>query len=118
MTTRKTLDELRAEDAANPEFQAAYAEAHLRFRLGEAVRLRREELGWTQSHLAERAGMRQPAIARFEAGGTTPTLPVLERIAEALGLRLSIELKAVPDAAGVTVRPHSRPDPAARNATG
>jgi transcriptional regulator with XRE-family HTH domain len=48
--------------------------------------------------------MRQPAIARFEAGGTTPTLPVLERIAAALGLRLTVELKAVPEAAAVTVR--------------
>jgi hypothetical protein len=29
--------------------------------------------------LTERAGMTQPGIARFEAGGTTPTLPLLER---------------------------------------
>ena len=118
MTTRRKLDDLRAQDVANPEFQAAYAEARLRFKLGEAVRLRREELGWTQSHLAQRAGMRQPAIARFEAGGTTPTLSVLERIAEALGLQLSVELKAVPDAAAVTVRPNGHQDPAARTATG
>ncbi|MEY9895001.1 HTH-type transcriptional regulator/antitoxin HipB [Catenulispora sp. MAP5-51] len=105
MTSRKTLSDLREENAANPEFQAAYAETRLRFELGEAVRTRREELGWSQSELAERAGMRQPAVARFEAGGTTPTLPVLERMAVALGLRLSVELKAVPGAAAVKVRP-------------
>lgn len=103
MTSRRTLSDLRYENAANPEFQTAYAEARLRFNLGEAVRARREELGWSQTQLAERAGMRQPAIARFEAGGTTPTLPVLERIAVALGLRLSVELKAVPDAAAAKV---------------
>jgi transcriptional regulator with XRE-family HTH domain len=52
----------------------------------------REQRGWTQTELAERAGMTQPAMARFEAGGTTPTLPVLERIAAALQMHLSITL--------------------------
>ena len=30
--------------------------------------------------------MTQPAVARFEAGGTVPTIPVLERLAHALDL--------------------------------
>jgi HTH-type transcriptional regulator / antitoxin HipB len=34
--------------------------------------------------------MTQPGVARFEAGATTPTIPVLERLATALGLRLTI----------------------------
>ena len=100
---RSNLSDLRARDADNPLFQAAYAQVRFRFTLGEAVRRRREELGWTQSELASRAGMRQPAIVRFEAGGTTPTLPVLERLATALNLQLSVELKALP-AAVVSVR--------------
>jgi HTH-type transcriptional regulator/antitoxin HipB len=44
----------------------------------------------SQRQLAERARMTQPGVARFEAGGTTPTIPVLERLATALGLRLTI----------------------------
>jgi transcriptional regulator with XRE-family HTH domain len=36
--------------------------------------------------------MSQPGVARFEAGGTTPTLPLLERLAEALGLTLTVTL--------------------------
>jgi HTH-type transcriptional regulator/antitoxin HipB len=36
--------------------------------------------------------MTQPGIARFEGGGTTPTLPLLERLAAALGLTLQVRL--------------------------
>ena len=68
-----------------PEVAAAYEQIRLRYELAEAVRVRREELGWSQRQLAEQAGMRKPGIARFEAGGTTPTLPLLERLAQALG---------------------------------
>ncbi|MFF2085568.1 helix-turn-helix domain-containing protein [Nocardia sp. NPDC058176] len=65
----------------------------MRFELGAAVRNRREELGLTQSELATRAGLRQPAVARFEAGGTMPTIPLLERLAAALELRLRVEFE-------------------------
>ena len=75
-----------------PEAAAAYDQAGLRYELAEAIRARREELGWSQRQLAERAGMTQPGVARFEAGGTTPTLPLLERLASALGLTLTISL--------------------------
>jgi HTH-type transcriptional regulator/antitoxin HipB len=75
-----------------PEAAAAHEQAKLRYELAEAVRARREELGLSQRQLAERAGMTQPGVARFEAGGTTPTLPLLERLASALGLTLTISL--------------------------
>jgi transcriptional regulator with XRE-family HTH domain len=38
--------------------------------------------------------MTQSAMARFEAGGTIPTLQVLEKIAAALQMKLSVELTA------------------------
>jgi transcriptional regulator with XRE-family HTH domain len=75
-----------------PGVAEAYEQTRLRFELAEAVRTRRVELGWSQRQLAERAGMTQPGVARFEAGGTTPTIPVLERLAGALGLRLTVAL--------------------------
>ena len=34
--------------------------------------------------------MTQPGVARFEGGGTTPTLPLLARLADALGLALNV----------------------------
>ena len=89
---RVSLAEARASRIHRPEVAAAYEHARLRYELAEAIRARREELGWSQRQLAERAGMTQPGIARFEAGGTTPTLPLLERLASALGLTLTVSL--------------------------
>ncbi|MED7927475.1 helix-turn-helix transcriptional regulator [Nonomuraea sp. LP-02] len=80
---------------SRPGAGAGYEAARIRFELGEAVRLRREELGLTQVELAERTGLKQPAVARFEAGGTMPTIPLLERLAEALEMRLSVRFEPV-----------------------
>jgi HTH-type transcriptional regulator / antitoxin HipB len=89
---RVSLAQARAARIGRPEVAAAYEQARLRYELAKAIRARREELGWSQRQLAERAGMTQPGVARFEAGGTTPTLPLLERLASALGLTLTISL--------------------------
>jgi ribosome-binding protein aMBF1 (putative translation factor) len=89
---RISLADARAARAGRPEAAATYGQTRLRFELAEAVRERREELGLSQRQLAERAGMTQPGVARFEAGGTTPTLPLLERLAVALGLTLNVSL--------------------------
>jgi len=37
--------------------------------------------------------MTQSSLARFEARGTTPRLPLLERLAAALGLTLAVSLE-------------------------
>lgn len=91
MSDRTSWTELRGElgvDHAHPAYEAA----RIAFELGAEVRALREERGWSQTELANRAGMTQSAMARFEAGGTVPTLPVLERIATALEMRLSVAL--------------------------
>src|SRR5271155_538403 len=89
---RTSLAEARAAGVGRPGVASWYERAGLVFELVGAVRSRREELGLSQRQLAERAGMTQPGIARFEAGGTTPTLPLLERLASALGLTLNVSL--------------------------
>ncbi|WP_445184069.1 helix-turn-helix domain-containing protein [Pseudonocardia sp. Cha107L01] len=58
------------------DLPTAYAAARLAFELGAAVRELRVACKWSQAELAAAAGMTQSAVARFEAGGTTPTLPV------------------------------------------
>ena len=75
-------------------------------RLAEEVRDRRRELGISQAELARRAGMTQPGISRIELGGTTPTLPLLSRLAQAMESDLDIHLS--PERGEFTVRftPH------------
>ncbi|MGF0317948.1 helix-turn-helix domain-containing protein [Nocardia fluminea] len=94
MSERNSWAEKRSAILGRPGAGAAYDAARLRFELGAAVRNRREELGLTQAELASRAGLRQPAVARFEAGGTMPTIPLLERLATALELHLRVEFEA------------------------
>jgi len=52
-----------------------------------------------QGELARLAGMTQSAVARFEAGGTVPTLPVWERLAGALDAELVVQVTPRPQVA-------------------
>jgi transcriptional regulator with XRE-family HTH domain len=78
---------------AEPGAAEAYDAARLAFELGRAVQELRERRGWSQSQLAQASGMTQSAVARFEVGGTVPTLPVLERLAAALDVDLSVSFE-------------------------
>jgi HTH-type transcriptional regulator/antitoxin HipB len=102
------LTDVRRERENTPEVTEVYAAARLRYELGTVVRERREELGWSQTELARRTGMRQPAVARFEAGGTVPTLPLLERIANALGLQLTVQMAPGAERTGAYTVPEER----------
>ncbi len=59
----------------------------------------RSERGLTQQETAERAGTRQPAIARLESGKQSPTLSFLQRVVEALGGKLTIVIEPAEEAA-------------------
>ncbi|MCX4752187.1 helix-turn-helix domain-containing protein [Kitasatospora purpeofusca] len=91
MSDRTSWRAVREEILGRPGAGAAHGAACIRFELGEAVRLRREALGMTQAKLAAACGMQQSAVARFETGGTMPTIVVLERLVSALGMRLTVE---------------------------
>ncbi|MET7422324.1 helix-turn-helix transcriptional regulator [Dactylosporangium sp. NPDC005555] len=99
MSGRGDWSELRSQRMAEPGAAEAYESTKLAFELGRAVRELRERRGWSQTELAQAASMTQSAIARFEAGGTVPTLPVLERLARALDVELAVGFQARPDAA-------------------
>jgi transcriptional regulator with XRE-family HTH domain len=81
---------MRERRMAEPGAAEAYDAARLAFELGRSVRELRERRGWSQTQLAKASGMTQSAVARFEAGGTVPTLIVLERLATALDVSLKV----------------------------
>jgi ribosome-binding protein aMBF1 (putative translation factor) len=93
MGERSDWGALRERRMTEPGAAEVYAATRLAYELGRTVRALREERGWSQSRLAEAAEMTQSAVARFEAGGTVPTLPVLERLAKALGAELVVQLR-------------------------
>lgn len=90
MSDRSDWESLREQRMSEPGAVEEYRATRLAYELGRAVRELREQRDWSQTRLAHAAGMTQSAIARFEAGGTVPTLPVLERIAQALNVELAV----------------------------
>jgi len=71
--------------------------------LGAAVRRLREARGWTQRELAERTGVSQGYIAKLEPASrpdqykssrqTNPSLAILGRLADGLGISIEQLLK-------------------------
>jgi ribosome-binding protein aMBF1 (putative translation factor) len=92
MPDHSSWADLRTRRMDEPGAREAYQAARLAFELGRDVRQLREKRGWSQSELAKAAGMTQSAVARFEAGGTVPTLPVLDRIARAIDADLTVHV--------------------------
>ena len=68
-------------------------------RLGETVRIRRESLGLTQRALAQKLGVEASHIAFIESGRRRPSLKLVGRLADLLGLdRQKLLILAHPEA--------------------
>jgi transcriptional regulator with XRE-family HTH domain len=61
--------------------------------LGIVIKQRRNALKITQPHLAELAKISVNTLYKIERGEGNPTIDVLEKIAEVLGLQLKLEVK-------------------------
>jgi HTH-type transcriptional regulator / antitoxin HipB len=89
-----SYEQVAAARRSRADYREGYEEARRAFLIGRVVRERRLALGLSQTEVAARAGMTQPALSRLEAGGVVPTIPVLERIALALDTELVVTLAA------------------------
>jgi transcriptional regulator with XRE-family HTH domain len=54
--------------------------------LGNTVRRLREAKGWSQEEMAEKAGLHRTYISGIERGIRNPTLTILFKLANALGV--------------------------------
>ncbi|MFM7022385.1 MAG: helix-turn-helix domain-containing protein [Flavobacteriales bacterium] len=61
--------------------------------IGHTIKNRRKELGITQPHLAEIAGISLNSLYKIERGQTNPTLNILEKITEVLGMEIQLNVK-------------------------
>lgn len=64
--------------------------------LGEAIKNRRKELDITQPHIAELAQISVNTLYKLEKGQGNPSLEVLNKLAEVLGMELSFQVKKKP----------------------
>ena len=61
--------------------------------LGETIKNRRKELRITQPHLAELAQVCTNTLYKLERGQGNPSLDILYKLSEVLGLELILEVK-------------------------
>jgi len=67
----------------------------LRVAIGEQIRLRRKELMITQPNLADIAEVSVNTLYKIERGQANPTIEVLGKILDVLGLEISVGVKQV-----------------------
>lgn len=90
----RTLEEHIAEQMKDPEFKKAWHDLDPEFELLESMIKAREKMGITQTELAKRMGVKQPALSRLERGAISKaTIETLKKIANALGARLVVKLE-------------------------
>jgi len=63
--------------------------------IGKEIKTRRKTLRITQPDLAEMAGMSVNTLYKIERGQANPTVKVLNKLAEVLGMELKLEVKQI-----------------------
>ena len=74
----------------NAEYRAGYDSLEPEYAIYEALIRMRKEKKITQKVLAQKLGTYQSSIARFEAGLYGPSFDFVNKLANALGLRLRL----------------------------
>jgi transcriptional regulator with XRE-family HTH domain len=63
--------------------------------IGEIIKLRRKALKITQPNLAQLAKVATNTLYKIERGQANPTIDILEKITDVLGLQVKLEVKKV-----------------------
>lgn len=88
----KSAAQVHAEVLSSPEARAEQDRTAFAHDVALRVISYRAAHGLSQSALAQMLGMKQPAIARLEAGDHEPSLGTLSRLARGLGLEFHIDV--------------------------
>lgn len=87
----KALQQFKKEAFKRPGVKKAYMEMQLEFQIIRSLILYRNKKGISQRELAQKIGITQSALARFETGNINPTLSFLQKVTGGLGLKLLVK---------------------------
>lgn len=87
----KTLSEFKRKQMQNPEFVKEYETVQPEMDVIRAIIEARTSQNLTQKQLAERTGINQADISKLENGTRNPSLNLLKRLADGMGMSLKIE---------------------------
>uniref|UniRef100_I5AQG9 Putative transcriptional regulator with C-terminal CBS domains n=1 Tax=Eubacterium cellulosolvens (strain ATCC 43171 / JCM 9499 / 6) TaxID=633697 RepID=I5AQG9_EUBC6 len=87
----KTLNHMLSEQLKNDEFRREYEAIQPEMDVIRAIVDARTSQNLTQKELAERTGINQADISKLENGTRNPSVNLLKRLAEGMGMTLKIE---------------------------
>ena len=76
----------------DPEFAENFDAGYQEFKIGVVLKIAREEAGLTQEQLAKKLNTKKTAISRIENHAEDIKLSTLEKFAQALGKKLTINV--------------------------
>lgn len=85
-----TLNEYLNEQLANPEFKKEWEDSQPEMDIIKAIADARISQNLTQKELAERTGINQADISKLENGTRNPSLKLLKRLADGMGMDLKL----------------------------
>ena len=87
----KTFEEYKKQQMKDPEFVKEYEAIQPEMDVIKAIVNARTSQNLTQSELAKRTGINQADISKLENGTRNPSINLLKRLAEGMGMNLKIE---------------------------
>lgn len=85
-----TFEQHLKESLKDPEFRKEWENSEVEYQLSRTLIARRLQKKISQRELAKRAKTTQAVVSRVEAMNSNPSIGLLKRLAQALGLKLKI----------------------------
>ena len=85
-----TLKDYKKKKMQDPEFAAAYAEMQPEMNVIRAMIDARISQNMSQKELSEKTGLAQTEISKLENGTRNPSIKLLQRLADGMGMVLNV----------------------------
>lgn len=91
MKASESFSVIKNELMKNPKFVSEYEKSNAEFEVIKAILNARLSKNLTQKQLSEKTGISRSDISRLENGTRNPTIKLLQKLADGLGMSLKIE---------------------------